>query len=208
DTFARTCPFNLTGVLYFYGIVELNDARAQERALKYFRAAARVGTALRAVLRSIGADDGETEDLVNQAQLHALLCLADLDPGGAASKLAGGEFEFVAPDNSSKDVVAAHRARMLLEGFVRLVNVGQYSAAQKLAETVAMTLGVAGEDLDRSVPGAKIDHELNALFCLAILTLNYRRQARRSSRLFELVHEHARAAYAAGVPGPSATALI
>src|SRR5262249_10028262 len=34
DTFARTCPFNLTGLLFFSGIVQLNDARAPARALE------------------------------------------------------------------------------------------------------------------------------------------------------------------------------
>ena len=207
DTFARTWPFNLTGLLFFYGVIELNDARAQARALEYFRAAARVGTALRMTLRSIGADDGETEDLVNLAQLHELVCLADLDPAGAASKLASDEVD-CGPTDESRDSVAARRTSVRLEVFVRLVNRGQYSDAEKLADTVATTLGVPGEDFGRTVPDAKIDHELSALFCLGILTLNHRGQARRASRLFAVVHDRARAAYAAGGPGPSATALI
>jgi len=207
DTFARTFPFNLTGLFFFSGIVELNDARAPARALEYFRAAAQVGTTLRVVLRSMGADDGETEDLANLAQLHACICLADLDPAGTASRLAGGEVDFGATDESW-DSAAAHRSRVLLEVFVRLVNGGHYSDAEKLAETAATSLGVDGEDFNITEPDDKPDHELNALFCLGILTLNHRRQARRASRLFALVHGHARAAWATEEPGPSATALL
>jgi len=207
DTFARTCPFNLTGLLFFYGIVQLNDARAPARALEYFRAAARVGTALRGVLRSIGADDGETEDLANLAHLHTLICLADLDPAGTATKLANGEVDFPVNDEWS-DSAAAHQARVLLAVFVRLVNGGHYSDAEKLAETAATTLGVTGDDVNMTEPDGKTDHELNALFCLGILTLKHRGQGRLASRLFALVHEQARAACAAGEPGPSAPALV
>jgi SAM-dependent methyltransferase len=207
DTFARTCPFNLTGLLFFYGIVQLNDTRAPARALEYFRAAAQVGTALRGVLRSIGADDGETEDLASLAHLHTLICLADLDPAGTAAKLADGKVDFGVTDESS-DSAAARQARVLLAVFVRLVNAGHYSDAEKLAETAATTLGVAGDDVDIAEPDGKTDHELNALFCLGILTLKHRGEGRRASRLFALVHEQARAAWGAGEPGPSATALI
>jgi hypothetical protein len=207
ETFARTCPFNLTGLFFFSGIVELNGSHAPARALEYFRAAARAGTATRVMLRSIGADDGETEDLVNLAQLHTLICLADLDPAGTASKLAGGEDDFGATDESW-DSATARRSRVLLEVFVRLVNGGRYSDAEKLAETAATTLGVAGEDFNITGPDSKPDHELNALFCLGILTLNHRRQPQRASRLFAHVHEQARAAWADGEPGPCVTGLI
>jgi hypothetical protein len=97
---------------------------------------------------------------------------------------------------------------VLLEVFVRLVNGGRYSDAEKLAETAATTLGVAGEDFNITEPDSKPDHELNALFCLGILTLNHRQQPQRASRLFAHVHEQARAAWAAGEPGPSVTGLI
>lgn len=83
DNFARRCPFNLTGALYFQGIVEMNRHANYAVALDYFRAAARSGVAVRTALRSGGHDDGETEDLVWQARIHGIYCLARLDPVAA-----------------------------------------------------------------------------------------------------------------------------
>ncbi len=87
EEFARTRPFNLTGALYFRGIAAMNQLGDYGAALEYFRAAARVGVATRTALRSIGADDSETENLVWRARIHAVYCLAYLDPPAAVSEL-------------------------------------------------------------------------------------------------------------------------
>jgi SAM-dependent methyltransferase len=87
DDFARACPFNLTGVLFFQGIVAMNHRDDYALALESFRAAARAGLAIRTVLRAIGADDGETEELVWQARTHAMYCLAYLDPPQAVREM-------------------------------------------------------------------------------------------------------------------------
>jgi len=71
ESLARAYPFNLTGLLFFQGIVQLNHLNAPARARDYFEAAVRAGTIVRTVLRSTGADDGETEDLVEQGRSHA-----------------------------------------------------------------------------------------------------------------------------------------
>jgi len=88
DEFARACPFNLTGVLFFQGIVAMNHRVDYGFALESFRATARAGVAIRTALRAIGADDGETEDLGWHARTHVMYCLAHLDPAAAVREMA------------------------------------------------------------------------------------------------------------------------
>lgn len=87
DEFAGALPFNLTGVLHFRGLAELRAGGDPSRALAYFRAASRAGVCVRSVLRGIGADDGETENLLWATRLCAVYCLAQLDPPAALAEL-------------------------------------------------------------------------------------------------------------------------
>ncbi len=75
---ASLVPFNLCGCLYFRGMLELNYHANPARAIKLFDAARETGVALRKLLWTIGVDDGETEDLVNQAARHSAIAAAQL----------------------------------------------------------------------------------------------------------------------------------
>jgi hypothetical protein len=205
ESLARAYPFNLTGLLFFQGIVQLNHLNAPARARDYFEAAVRAGTMVRTVLRSIGADDGETEDLVAQGRSHALWCLAQLDPSAAAAEMAA---QHDASKVGSFDDLM-RRARD--EAFVRLVNAGRYAEAERLAGTVARAREVGGCELspsarDRLESGG--DPVLNGLFCLGILTLNHRADAAQAANLFFLVHEVARVACVRGRGSPTAKILV
>ncbi|HVR98708.1 MAG TPA: class I SAM-dependent methyltransferase, partial [Thermoanaerobaculia bacterium] len=66
----QTYPFNLTGALFFSGILELNSLGRPDRAAEYFAAALAAGTALLAEQRPSGLCDGETEDLTELSRKH------------------------------------------------------------------------------------------------------------------------------------------
>jgi 2-polyprenyl-3-methyl-5-hydroxy-6-metoxy-1,4-benzoquinol methylase len=72
-------PFNLTGALYFSGILELNGLGRPDRAADYFAAAIVAGTALLDEQRPSGICDGETEDLTEQSRRHLPMALAAVE---------------------------------------------------------------------------------------------------------------------------------
>ena len=201
EDLARACPFNVTGTLFFRGVVELNHHRADVEALEYFRAAAAAGAAVRTALRSIGADDGETEELTRLARVHAGYCLARFDPEAALGELAAVES---AP--AGADAVGAPArppelaATARIELFVRLVNAGHYPWAARLARPVAAAVGLDGATTSGAhggaLPGAGAAPILSAAFCLGILALNHHGEPARAARLFALVHDGARSACA------------
>jgi len=63
DDFAVRCPFNIVGVMHFQGMLELNARARPARAYEFFEAGVRAGAAVRHALSSVGASDGESEDL-------------------------------------------------------------------------------------------------------------------------------------------------
>jgi hypothetical protein len=203
----------VTGTLFFRGIIELNHHRADAEALEYFRGATAAGVAVRAALRSIGADDGETEELTRLARVHAGYCLVRPDPEAALRELAtvealpAQEGAVGTPPRPSELVATAR-----IELFIRLVNAGHYAWADRLARPVAATLGLDGLAPLTTDGGARPDSgagsALSAAFCLGILALNHHGEPARAAHLFALVHEGARAACSAGTPGASARALL
>jgi SAM-dependent methyltransferase len=211
DRFAARHAFNLTGVLYFRGITELNHRGSPQAALPYFRAAARAGVVIRTALRGIGADDGETEDLVAQARIHAVYCLAHADPAGALAELEGlGALRPGDPPRELWLVPAAPLAAARAEVFVRLVNSGHYAEAARIAETVRHALRPPrGKRRGRTVPARPGDRDavLRGLFCLGILTLNHQGAFKKAARLFGLVHRMARRAHGSGQLGEAAALM-
>jgi SAM-dependent methyltransferase len=213
EELARACPFNVTGTLFFRGVVEFNHHGADAEALEYFRAAAAAGTAVRTALRSIGSDDGETEALVRLARVHAGYCLARFDPESALGELAAVESApagQVAVGAAPRPPELAATARVEL--FVRLVNAGHYPWAARLASSVAAAVGLDGSTTSGArggaPPGAGAAPILSATFCLGILALNHHGEPARAARLFALAHDGARSACATGAPGPAALALL
>ncbi|MEO8504159.1 MAG: class I SAM-dependent methyltransferase [Acidobacteriota bacterium] len=158
-------PFNLTGVHFFSGMLELNDGAAGERAADHFAAAIAAANETLSNQRSLGLCDGETEDLRWQSRRHLALAWAASSPEralGALGDLAGATAE----DGAAPGDVEATRAST----FVRLVNAGAHDAAESLAETVAAELGL--DALDSRAGGALPTRAaLDALYCLAMLHL-------------------------------------
>lgn len=88
DDFSRRYPFNLCCTLYFKGMCEFVDRRDYPRAIEYFRAAVRAGTATATQLASVFAVDGEMEHLIWQARVHALYGLVEVDAAAAVAEFA------------------------------------------------------------------------------------------------------------------------
>ncbi|MFL6232421.1 MAG: methyltransferase domain-containing protein [Thermoanaerobaculia bacterium] len=77
-------PFNLTGALFFSGILELNGLRRPDRAAEAFAASIRAGEILQESQNPFGLRDGETEALLTQSRRHLPMALAAAEPERAA----------------------------------------------------------------------------------------------------------------------------
>jgi len=80
----KPLPFNLTGALFFSGVLELNHRRRRERAAACFTAAVVAGSAMLAAQQPWGLYDGETEALLTQSRKHLPSALAGPRPELAA----------------------------------------------------------------------------------------------------------------------------
>ncbi|HEX4962907.1 MAG TPA: methyltransferase domain-containing protein [Thermoanaerobaculia bacterium] len=76
----RTLPFNLTGALFFSGILELNGLGRPGRAASHFAAAVAAGDLLQGRQNPFGLHDGETGELVAQSRKHLPMALAATEP--------------------------------------------------------------------------------------------------------------------------------
>ncbi|HEX3556267.1 MAG TPA: methyltransferase domain-containing protein [Thermoanaerobaculia bacterium] len=72
----RRLPFNLTGALFFSGILELNGLRRPDKAAAAFAAAIAAGSLLQESQNPFGLCDGETEALLAQSRKHLPMALA------------------------------------------------------------------------------------------------------------------------------------
>ncbi len=174
-TASGAVPYNLTGALFFSGILRLNTGDANGRAADDFASAAAFAAALLARQSRVGLCDGETEDLWWQSRRHVPLALAELDPDRALAALAA--LPPAAPvEGATRDIAATRRAT-----FVRLVNAGAYGQAERLAASVDADTPALSTD---AVPRERLD----TLFCLAMLALRRGRPAEAAER-FALVEE-------------------
>lgn len=128
EELGKCWPFNLPGLLYFQGLVEwLGSQRPAEAAIS-FDAAARIGRAMRRILRTAGVDDLEMADLGRQASLSRLSSMAQSDPLGSAGALRS--FTGSLPDDegsAARDALALTARRRL---FLDLVNLAHPEAAE------------------------------------------------------------------------------
>jgi SAM-dependent methyltransferase len=211
EDFARSHPFNLTGVLYFKGVLEMNDRKDYDRALQYFQCAAKVGVAIRRALSWLGTDDGETENLVALARIHSVGCLSRVDPVCALAELEALGADLCVgkePDGGSL-AAATMLSPVRAELFVRLVNAGRYPEAAQLEQDVRAALRVAGEWPGTTAAlGGDDDAALSSLFCLGILALNHHARFETAAGLFGLVHRLAVVACATQPQVIAATSLI
>jgi SAM-dependent methyltransferase len=192
--YIRANPSNLCGIAYFRGMIDLNKFCAFPSALDYFRLAERVGTTLRLTLQSIGADDGETENLTWLARLHALRARLHIDPVAVASEIQsfcegrGPRIGFPLP---MEMLVEARR-----DIFLDLVNTGAYEAADLLFDPIARELEeLIGKRCDSSKTPAQA---LAIFYDLGILALNHRSDFATAAQWFGVAYGMGRRLFDSG----------
>jgi SAM-dependent methyltransferase len=173
---ARTLPFNLTGALFFSGILELNGLGRPDRAAGCFAAAVAAGNLLQERQTPFGLYDGETEALLAQSRKHLPMALAATEPDRAVREIEA--LERTTP-GEGRDLPAALLAEARAQTFIRLVNAGAYAAAERLAPGIArQTASLALEDDGEA---------LDSLYCLGMLALQQDRPD-DAAELFGRVH--------------------
>lgn len=154
-------PFCACGILYFRSMLAWQRDHDAASARKGFLTAAAVGERLRAVLLAIGADDGETEDLVWRALGHAALAVAATDPEAAVRE--AESFGHTRSPLLQETMPAPIAAEMRRAIFVTLINLGHGAAAARLADTVNAEM--------TEHPG----QEASAACALGLFALNHRK---------------------------------
>jgi SAM-dependent methyltransferase len=162
-------PFNVTGALFFSGILELNHLADPGRAAGCFAAAVAAGDALLRSQQPFGLAVGETEALLRQSRKHLPMALAATDPERAVREVEALERSLM----GDAEFLDGTRAQT----FIRLVNAGAYAAAERLAARV----------LERNHGESPVREDLDSLFCLGMLAL-HRRRPKEAAELFGRVH--------------------
>jgi SAM-dependent methyltransferase len=172
----QALPFNLTGALFFSGILELNSLGRPDRAAGCFAAAVAAGNTLQGRQTPFGLCDGETEALLAQSRKHLPMALAATEPDRAVREIEALER---ATPGEGRDLPAALLAEARAQTFIRLVNAGAYAAAERLAPEIArQTASLAFEDDGEA---------LDSLYCLGMLALQQKRPD-DAAELFGRVH--------------------
>jgi 2-polyprenyl-3-methyl-5-hydroxy-6-metoxy-1,4-benzoquinol methylase len=173
----RTLPFNLTGALFFSGILELNGLGRPDRAAECFAAAITAAGLLQESQNPLGLRDGETEALLAQSRKHLPMALAATEPERATREIEALERAATPGEGLSPALLAEARAQT----FIRLVNAGAYAEAERLAPGVARQIEAqdSGEIRDAEA--------LDSLYCLGMLAL-HRERPEDAAELFGRVH--------------------
>jgi SAM-dependent methyltransferase len=175
----RRIPSNLTGALFFSGILALNHLGRPDRAAASFAGAIAAGALLQAGQNPFGLRDGETEALLAQSRKHLPMALAAVEPERAADEIEA--LERTAP---GAGLPPALLGEARAQTFIRLVNAGAWAAAGRLAAGVARQTGeVRPTDAET----------LDSLYCLGLLALHQERSEEAAQR-FERARELAGAA--------------
>jgi 2-polyprenyl-3-methyl-5-hydroxy-6-metoxy-1,4-benzoquinol methylase len=172
-------PFNLTGALFFSGILELNSLSRPDRAAGYFSAAIDSAATMQEGPCPFALFDGETEGLLRQSLKHLPMALAATDPERAVRQIE--LLELMDRAKFSSELLDEARNQT----FVRLVNAGAYSEAECLAPRIASWI----DSQSPEARGATIA-SLDPLFCLAMLALQQGR-AGQAAELFRRVGQAA-----------------
>lgn len=166
---ATPLPFNLSCILFFSGILELNALGDPGKAAGSFAAAIDAGEKLRASIYPFALYDGETEMLLRQSRKHLPMALAATDPERAVREIERLE----SMDRAQFPAVLLDEA--IAQTFVRLVNGGAYDAAEQMVPAI-VRLTDSSDALD-------------PLYCLGMLAL----QKGRVEEAAELFHRVAEA---------------
>jgi SAM-dependent methyltransferase len=152
-------PHNLTGALFFSGILELNAPGRPDRAAACFATAVTAGRLLERQ-NPFGFADGETEALLAQSRKHLPMALAATDPDRAVRAI-----EALEQAAMPRTLLAEARAQT----FIRLVNAGAWDAAERLAPAVARQIAPLAD------AGEASSEAFDALYCLGLLALQRKR---------------------------------
>jgi len=170
---ARTLPFNLTGALFFSGILELNGFGRPDRAADYFAAAVAAGNLLQGRQNPFGLRDGETGELVAQSRKHLPMALAATEPDRAVR-----EIEALEGATGGERLPAVLLGEARAQTFIRLVNAGAYSAAERLAPRIDRLVSPNESEITAEA--------LDSLYCLGMLAL-HRERPNDAAELFARV---------------------
>jgi hypothetical protein len=175
--FGERHPYNLAGVWYCLGIIQLLGEQQPELAAQSLLAATRFGAALRAQLRALGTDDPETAALCREAEIARLTALARCNPTEAIQEYEG----LGAKLEADAEIAIAHVDRARRRLFCDLVNLGHHSLADNL---------VSGTDapLDELLAS----DNLNGALAWGIHLLNAKSDFAGAGRVFARVCEAAR----------------
>lgn len=165
-TSGRTLPFNLTGSLFFSGILELNGHGRPGRAAECFAAAVAAGNLLQGRQAPIGLRDGETGALLAQSRKHLPMALAATEPERAVH-----EIEALENAPAGEGLPPALLAEARAQTFIRLINAGAYAAAERLAPGIARQTGGPDGEIGEQISAEALD----SLFCLGMLALQRER---------------------------------
>ena len=171
---SRRFPFNLTGTLFFSGILELNGLGRPDRAAADFAASIAAGNFLQGRLNPYGLRDGETVELLAQSRKHLPMALAATEPDRAVR-----EIEALEKAETGKGLSPTLLAEARAQTFIRLVNAGAYSEAERLAPGISRQT----ESMEPDRLGAEA---LDSLYCLGILALHQGRSG-EAAELFRRV---------------------
>ncbi len=176
---SRLFPFNLTGTLFFSGILELNGLDRPGRAAADFVAAVAAGTLFQERMNPFGLRDGETGELLVQSRKHLPMALAATEPDRAVR-----EIEALEGAIPGKGLPPALLAETRTQTFIRLVNAGAYDAAERLAPGIERQTARQTGSVDLDITPEAID----SLYCLGMLALQRERPA-EAVELFRRVQE-------------------
>ncbi|WP_158555196.1 class I SAM-dependent methyltransferase [Fulvimarina endophytica] len=168
DDLYRIHPFNLATLLYMTGTLALARNRDEEAHAR-FAAAAKASDRVRAVLRAIGSDDGETEELGWRARVYATAFDARKSPDEAPAAL---ERLAVGADPLGERMPEPLLAKLRRDVFIGLVGEGHHMAAERVAPRIEAS------DLTEDERGVSLG------FALGILELNHRNSPKRAMNHF------------------------
>ncbi|MEN3794256.1 class I SAM-dependent methyltransferase [Fulvimarina sp. MAC3] len=173
DDLYRVHPFNLATLLYMTGMLALARER-NDAAAACFAAAAKASDRVRSVLRNIGSDDGETEELGWRARARTVALGARKNPDRAVSAI-----DRLAEETNQlgERMPARILADLRRDVFVTLVGDSHHMAADRLAA------GIEKTDLTEDAIGVSTG------FALGILELNHRNSPKRAMQHFGAARE-------------------
>jgi SAM-dependent methyltransferase len=162
-----TCmqPFNMQGILYCLGTLEIIHRKDRHRGIRYLEAAANWSHQAGSPRALFGFEDASSEHITRNARWLLVSAKIALDPAAEYARMINaGNQDGVAPA-----VFSLHRQML----FIELTNLGDYARAEHLYDVVAAEMGTT--DLSYvQASDESIGHRAMVLYTLGILTLNHR----------------------------------